>query len=154
MMPVDNELSGFVSNGVVVTGPGKLTGALSPAPGSGGAKNIWFAVSADNGASWSKPTISGLNNPGGSVALLRLENGHLVASFNDHPLWLTPLTVAVSTDGGQSWPYRRNIETGQWDNRDPCLLQTRDGSIHLVYVSRNIHLKHVTFSESWVMENE
>jgi hypothetical protein len=154
LLPDVDALDGFLCNGIVTTGPECLTAALSPAPDSGGEKYIWFASSADNGMSWSKPEISELRNPGGSVAILRLENGHLVAAFNDHPLWLTPLTVAVSTDGGRSWTHKRNIETGQWDNRAPCLIQSRDGRIHLVYVSRNIHLKHASFTEDWITENQ
>ncbi len=140
-------------DGLVENGRDGLLALLSPLAECGRDKNIWLAKSPDRGLSWSAPVRSELNNPGSSIAVLRLENGHLLAAFNDHQLWRTPLTVAVSFDNGRSWPHKRNIESGQWDNRDPSLAQTVDGLVHLVYVSRNIYLKHVEFTESWLLED-
>ena len=85
--------------------------------------------------------------------MLSLPEGDLVLAFNDHELWLSPMTLAVSRDRGQTWPFKRNLETGKWDIRDPSLACTPDGHIHVVYVSRNIYLKHIEITESWITDN-
>jgi len=147
-----SEPAGLVDPAVVETSPGRLTALLRPDEKGKREHVVWRTVSADNGRTWSEPRKTELKNPGGPIELLKLNNGHLVLAFNDHELWLTPLTLAVSTDGGKTWQSRRNLETGKWDIREPSLVQTEDGHIHLVYVSRNIYLKHIELSESWIME--
>ncbi|MEA2062976.1 MAG: exo-alpha-sialidase [Gemmatimonadota bacterium] len=133
--------------------PGRLVAMLRPHENSELERFLWRTESNDNGRTWSEPRKTELKNPGGPAELLKLANGHLVLAWNDHALWLTPLTLAVSEDGGKTWPSRRNLETGKWDIREPGLIQTKDGHIHVVYVSRNIHVKHIEVTESWITEN-
>ena len=47
-----------------------------------------------------------------------------------------PLTVAVSTDGGKTWPHKRNIVNIPGDTAAyPYIIETADGRIHGVYTS-------------------
>ena len=74
------------------------------------------------------------------------------------------MTIALSEDGGETWPFMRHIDTGddfagpanKHLNRRcgyPCLLQTRDGLIHVAYSYRPRQcIKYVRFSEGWVMD--
>jgi predicted neuraminidase len=74
-----------------------------------------------------------------------------------------PMTIALSEDGGRSWPYRRDVATGDGycltnNSRDrlnrefsyPSILQTPDGALHLAFTWWRQAIKHVRVSEDWV----
>jgi predicted neuraminidase len=149
-----SRLPGLVDPSVVPLRPGHLIALLRPHESGKREHSLWRAESSDNGRTWSVPQQTTLPNPGAPAALLKLANGHLVLAYNDHPLWLTPLTLAVSRNGGKTWQSKRNLESGKWDIRAPSLVQTRDGHIHVVYVSRNTRIKHIETAESWIVEGQ
>jgi predicted neuraminidase len=73
-----------------------------------------------------------------------------------------PMTLAISTDGGRSWPYRRNLETGDGycmtnNSRDkvnrefsyPTIMQSPDGALHIAYTYYRQAIKYVRVAESW-----
>ncbi|MCX2730134.1 exo-alpha-sialidase [Saccharopolyspora sp. NFXS83] len=73
-----------------------------------------------------------------------------------------PLTLAVSTDGGRSWPVRRDVETGDGhcltnNSRDglnrelsyPSLAQTADGALHIAFTYHRRVIKHVVVDRTW-----
>lgn len=74
-----------------------------------------------------------------------------------------PLTLALSEDGGLTWPHRRNLEVGDGFcmtnnskdrlNREfsyPSLCQTEDGAIHLAYTYWRQAIKHARVTEDWI----
>jgi predicted neuraminidase len=74
-----------------------------------------------------------------------------------------PMTIALSEDGGQTWPWRRNLEVGDGFcmtnnskdrlNREfsyPSLCQTPDGALHLAYTYWRQAIKYVRVDEAWV----
>ena len=74
-----------------------------------------------------------------------------------------PMTLAISQDGGRTWPYQRNLETGdgycmsnnsaQQINREfsyPSIKQTADGTLHIAYTYWRQKIKYVRVSEDWV----
>jgi len=74
-----------------------------------------------------------------------------------------PMTIAISEDGGQTWPHRRDVETGDGYcltnnskerlNRElsyPSILQGPDGALHLAYTHFRQAIRHVTVTEAWV----
>lgn len=74
-----------------------------------------------------------------------------------------PLTLAVSSDGGLTWPVSRNVEEGdgycltnnsrEGLNRElsyPSLVQTADGLLHLAYTHFRQAIKHVQLHPSWL----
>ncbi len=74
-----------------------------------------------------------------------------------------PLTLAVSSDGGHTWPVRKNVEEGdgycltnnsrEGLNRElsyPSLLQTPDGLLHLAYTRFRQAIKYVRLHPSWL----
>jgi predicted neuraminidase len=76
-----------------------------------------------------------------------------------------PLTIALSDDGGQTWPVSRNIEVGDGYcltnnskerlNREysyPSVIQTDDGMIHVAFTYFRQRIKYVRFPEDWVAE--
>lgn len=74
-----------------------------------------------------------------------------------------PLTLAISRDGGLSWPLQRNLDEGdgycmtnnsrQKLNREfsyPSIKQSADGSLHIAYTYFRQAIKYVRIQESWV----
>nr|WP_229791040.1 exo-alpha-sialidase [Zhihengliuella salsuginis] len=74
-----------------------------------------------------------------------------------------PMTVALSNDGGRSWPVRRNLDEGdgyclsnnsrEGLNREfsyPSILQTEDGAVHAAYTYFRQAIKYVRFDPEWV----
>jgi predicted neuraminidase len=84
-----------------------------------------------------------------------LPNGHIALIFNDNPKDRNPLTVAISTDEGKTWPYKRDIQkdsTGAYAY--PAVIATPDGIIHITYSFNRDSIKYAAFNESWVMETQ
>ncbi len=75
--------------------------------------------SRDNGLTWSAPEPTDLKSPNSPESIKRLPGSStLMVVYNDHsgrypftPKRRTPLVIAFSTDGGQSWKNHQPIET-------------------------------------------
>ncbi len=147
-----NEPPGLVDPVVTELSSGHLITILRPHEKSERKHVLWKSESNDNGHTWTQPAPMSLLNPGGPIQLLRMNNGHLILLYNDHEQWLSPLTVALSTDEGESFPYKRNLETGKWNIRDPGFAISKDNRIQVVFISRDIHIKHVELDESWIID--
>jgi predicted neuraminidase len=112
------------------------------------------AESRDDGLSWGPVTSDSLANPGSGLDGVRLHNGHWVLLCNDTADGRSRLAVCLSTDEGRTWTATRYLE-----NRDegafhyPCVIQTRDHRIHVVYssfTSEGKSMQHAEFTENWI----
>ena len=120
-------------------------------PGAGNPrKALLRLVSDDGGRNWSTPEPTDLPNPGSAAELVRLRNGHLVLAFNNSSDERTPLTLALSTDDGRTWPVRRDLESGPEEYSFPSVIQGHDELIHVTYTWRREKIKHVTLDEEWI----
>ena len=74
-----------------------------------------------------------------------------------------PMTLAVSDDGGRTWPYKRNLEVGsgycmtnnsrEQLNREysyPSIKQGPDGALHIAFTYFRQAIKYVRLAEDWV----
>lgn len=114
--------------------------------------DIRTARTDDGGARWPAGPALPLVSPGSPLALLRLNNGHLLLAGNPQNGRQT-LALWLSADDGQTWPTRRIVEEaadGAADFAEPSLLQGRDGRIHLAYGWRHRAIRHAAFSEAWL----
>jgi predicted neuraminidase len=117
--------------------------------GTGSKGFVVRSESHDGGRTWTPGKETSIPNPNAAIDLLRLQNGHLMLIYNDSMTNRTPLTVALSTDGDKTWPYKRNIAEGRNDFAYPFAIQTRDGKIHVVFTSNGRTLiNHAVFEES------
>ncbi len=135
---------------------------------------IYRATSKD-GCNWTAPVPTVLPNNNASIQARVLKDGHIVLAFNNvnapkpgHKPGTgprVPLSVALSTDNGQTWGWVRDIETldkgssgaehfPKREGRDefsyPSILQRPDGSIMVAYTHRRTGIKVVEFAESWI----
>lgn len=115
--------------------------------------NGWLirAESRDGGWTWSEGVNYTFKNPNASVDFIKLTNGGLLLVFNDSMNERTPLTVALSADGGQTWPWRRNVAEGNFDYAYPMAVQTSDGRMHLIFTSHErTTVNRAIFDEEWI----
>jgi predicted neuraminidase len=148
----------------------------------------WVYVShSENGCSWTKPQPTQIPNNNSSIQVARLSNGNLVIAFNNIQATTTrdkptdyarfPMSVALSVDGGKTWPWVRDVDIGQgvlqekvpttmagvdvsdeqkaffqhlFDYSYPSIIETPDGLIHMSYTFRRRTIKYATFEENWI----
>lgn len=110
--------------------------------------------SHDGGKTWSDGVDTEFPNPNSAIDLVKLQNGHILLVYNDSGVDRTPLTVAISTDNGKTWPHRRNICEGDKDFAYPYAIQGRDGRIHIIFTSdRRTTIHHAVFDESAILNH-
>jgi predicted neuraminidase len=122
------------------------------------------------------PERTTLPNNNASMRSVVLHSGALAIIFNNYSaqmenpaatLWPQhrwPVTVALSEDGGCTWPYMRHVETGDDFVGDaneklnrrlsyPYIVQSRDGALHITYSYRDRQcIKYVRVSEQWIRD--
>ena len=134
---------------------------------------IYRSVSEDWGETWSVPEKTELANNNSSISAIRLASGDVAVVCNpvgySHdssktywPAQRCPVEIAISTDQGITWDYRRIIEPGEgfcgrcndinnMRYEYPVMMQSADGSIYVAYSAydrRNI--KFAIINEPWI----
>jgi predicted neuraminidase len=130
---------------------------------------IYESESSD-GCSWTPPHATQLPNNNASIQATALKNGHLAIIFNNTQAELKPehadtssrriLSMALSEDGGKTWPWIRDIENPSISEpilpledaeySYPSIVQSTDGMIHVAYTFRRETIKYMKFSEDWI----
>jgi Neuraminidase (sialidase) len=98
---------------------------------------LYEAWSKDTGTTWTKPRQSPFPSPESTPMLRRLASGNLVLVWNNNTLSQGanvpryPLSLAMSEDDGQTWPFHRMIQTtwGQRQLSNHGVFQTDRGDI-------------------------
>ena len=167
-MPGSN---GRVHANVVELAPGRLAAFMR----SRAADFIYRSESLDDGNTWSEPVPTVLPNNNSSISAVKLQSGRIAVAYNPThtpapqpgvaawPGLRCPVAVALSEDGGLTWPMIRHMELGEGfvgsenstNNRQyeyPYLMQASDGRLHLAFAYQNRRgVKWMTFSERDVM---
>jgi predicted neuraminidase len=130
---------------------------------------IYKSESSD-GCNWSTPEATTLPNNNASIQAIALKNGHLAMIFNNTQAELKPehadtgsrriLSMALSEDGGKTWPWIRDIENPtisqpilpleDAEYSYPSIVQSADGMIHVAYTFRRETIKYMKFNEEWI----
>lgn len=163
--------AGRVHPSVVDLGDGHLAAFMR----SREADFIYRSESDDYGDIWSVPVPTPLPNNNSGIAALRLASGRVAIAYNHNsapatygkkgawPALRNPVSVALSEDGGKTFPLIRHIERGEgyvgdenrYNNRQyeyPTLIQAADGMLHLAYAYQTRRgVKWVTLSEDDVV---
>lgn len=140
------------------------------------ADRIYATESADGGRTWKGIEPTALPNNNSAIEMVKLHSGRIALVYNDATLerdqfrWVgsgdslrkkavrTPLTIALSEDGGATWPYHRNVQMADLEYRDsqmgysyPTIMQARDGRIHVAFSYLRKTIKHVQLDEEWIL---
>ncbi len=134
---------------------------------------LWMSESRDDGATWGDPYASDLTTPEscpeltripGSDDLLMIWNNTYDADFRSHFGKRSPLTAAISKDGGKTWRHVRDIETDPTRAfSNPGCRFTRNGQAILNYwtceykpdwaMQGKIDLRVAVIDKSWFYED-
>lgn len=168
MMPKSN---GHVHANVVELDSGHLVAFMRNRE----AYRIHRSESFDWGETWSEPVPTPLPNNNSSISAIKLQSGRIAIAYNPTatpspepgkaawPGLRCPVAVALSEDGGQTFPVIRLMERGEGyvgdenktNNKQyeyPYLMQSRDGMLHLAYAARTRKgVKYIKFSEKDVL---
>jgi predicted neuraminidase len=177
------ESGGMVQPDVIQLGPKRFVAFYR----SRFADWVYKSESTD-GCVWTAPKQTQVPNNNASIQVARLKNGHLVIAFNNTQAATSrgkprgaarvPVSIALSEDEGKTWPWVRDVETGQEIPQEPVpetitgvklsekemkdfkghlnayeypsILQTSDGLIHAAYSFRRRTVKEVSFHEGWI----
>src|SRR5262249_13152925 len=134
--------------------------------------SVYKAESADGGKTWSKAEPLGVEAPESCPELLKVPGtGDLMLIYNASkydPKWAshfgkrTPLSAAISKDGGKTWSKPRNFETDPgWAFSNPGAMFTSKGMLFVnywacVYTPKGymsnypIHLKGAIVDSKWL----
>jgi predicted neuraminidase len=118
---------------------------------------ILMTRTSDGGAHWSTPVKTALPNPNSAVASVLLSGGPLLLAFNNAEADREDLSLALSTDFGDTWRVARRLEGDPRSPRAPVpeysypwILQDRAGDVHVLYTWGRSHIKHVVFDRAWL----
>ena len=121
-------------------------------------ERIRTSTSKDDGLTWGPVTATELPNPGSGLDGVRLANGHWLLVYNDTTKERNSLLVSISDDEGKTWKWQRHLEQQPKGSfHYPCVIQGRDGTIHVVYsyfVKDGKSMKHAAFNEAWVQAKQ
>lgn len=101
------------------------------------------AISKDNGRSFSEPELTNLPNSNSGIDAASLQDGRLLLVYNNSSTERTPLNIALSLDGGNSWKNVLALETGQGEFSYPAVIQKRNGEIVVTYTWNRTNIKAV-----------
>lgn len=116
---------------------------------------VLLSRSENNGKNWSETETLQLPNTDSSVAAIRDNRNRILLVFNNTNSNRNILSLAVSSDDGNSWKVLQDFENSKQIHDEysyPSLLQDVNGTYHLVYTWLRKRIKHVQFNEAWLMQ--
>lgn len=136
---------------------------------------IYRSESLDYGDTWSAPVPTPLPNNNSGIGVIKLASGRIALIYNHNsapatygkkgawPALRNPVSIALSEDGGLTFPLIRNVERGEgyvgaenkFNNRQyeyPTIIQAADGMIHCAWAYQTRRgIKWIKLSETDVM---
>jgi predicted neuraminidase len=114
--------------------------------------DIYTSRSTDEGLTWTPPKFNMISNSGISSAAYQLASGAIVMVFGSAYISPSPLVVALSYDGGDTWPYTRVLQNqdGTEEFSYPSVLQDNEGYIHVAYTYNRLTIKYMRITEKWI----
>ena len=165
------ESNGHVHANVAELEPGHLVAFMRNRE----AYRIHRSESFDYGDTWSKPEPTELPNNNSSISACKLKSGRIAIAYNPTctnnpqkgkaawPGLRCPVAVALSEDGGLTFPIIRWMERGEGfigrenktNNKQyeyPFIMQGKDGMIHLAFAAKTrVGVKYMRFTEEDVL---
>ncbi len=109
----------------------------------------------DGGRHWSAPERTELPNPNSALDALRLDDGSVLAAFNDTEEGRNDLSLARTEDEGRSWRVVARVEHSDRPQAEfsyPRFFRDRSGEFNLLYTVDKAEIRHVRFNDAWLKE--
>ncbi len=118
---------------------------------------ILMVRTGDGGVHWSPPAKTALPNPNAAIGSVLLADGPLLLVFNDAEENREDLSLALSTDFGNTWRIAHRFEGDSGSTQAPVpeysypwIMQDRAGDVHVLYTWGRSRIKHVRFNRAWL----
>ena len=159
--PLPGTLGGLVQPSVVALPDGSWVAFFRSRAGD----SVYRATSLDAGWTWSTPTRTGLPNSNSGLQAALLPSGRVALVFNNWngqaQRW--PLTIALSADGGVTFPWMRDLtpdggacsspgltpSSGEYSY--PSIAVGAGGTIHVSWTWLRLYIRYAQISEAWVL---
>ena len=112
---------------------------------------------SDGGATWTAPVKTPLPNPNAAVGGVLLANGPLLLALNNAEENRESLSLASSTDFGNTWRIAHEFEGDSSSPQPPMreysypwIMQDEAGDVHVLYTWGRTRIKHVHFNRTWL----
>jgi predicted neuraminidase len=105
---------------------------------------VCLTESSDYARIWMPARPLAIPHSNSGLDAVRLTDGRIVLACNPVHQGRSPLALLVSWDNGETWPWRRDLESGPGEYSYPSIIQAADGRVHVVYTFRRTHIQHVT----------
>lgn len=117
---------------------------------------IATSLSRDGGRTWAPLALTNLDHPSAGIDSLRLADGRCILVYNPSATRRTPLSLAVSFDGGAAWEDFLVVEALAEDRRGelsyPALIQDAAGDLQITYTWNRRRIRHATVPLALVPE--
>ena len=114
-----------------------------------GGGSIFSSISEDSGKTWSDVKATELPNSDTGIDAVGLSDGRVLLVYNHTKNGRSPLNVALSSDGGNTWKMVLTLEDHSGDEYSyPAVIQTKDGLVHTTYTWKRERIKHVVIDPS------
>jgi predicted neuraminidase len=122
---------------------------------------LFESWSGDGGLNWQTPQASLLTAHNSPAALWKLDrSSDVLAVWNNSPVGRTPLTAALSSDGGKTWSAAKVIADthGPQQASYPSAVQAEDGTMVVVWQQdlpkggRDVRVAR--FNRGWLLDSE
>jgi predicted neuraminidase len=116
---------------------------------------VCSASSNDNGCTWTPASPTDIPNSNSGLDAVRLADGRIVLACNPAREGRIPLSLLMSEDNGETWPWRRDVETESGgpsvpEYSYPSVIQASDGRVHVVYTYQRRRIHHfVSDADGW-----
>jgi predicted neuraminidase len=113
---------------------------------------IYVADSPDGGLTWGPARPTSLPNPDSGIDCVRLADGRILMVYNHSTRERSPLNVALSSDGGETWSPFLRLETDPGEYSYPAAIQSSGGDVHITYTWKRKRIKHVVIPKEALTE--
>ena len=105
---------------------------------------ICRAESKDGGATFTPAEETKLANPSAGIDCVKTAEGDVFLIYNPNALFRTPISLARSTDDGQTWTKVADLETEPGEYSYPAMIQSAAGTLEITYTWKRTHIKHLS----------
>jgi len=108
---------------------------------------VYRSDSVDNGKTWCAAYATSLPNNNSGLDLVRLDDGALVLAYNPIAAnWgsRTPLSLAGSSDNGETWSHLADLETAEGEFSYPAIIAV-ENRLHVTYTWNRKNIIHQQF---------
>ncbi len=114
--------------------------------------SICVSYSEDYGRTWSPVEPTCVPNPNSGIDAVRVQDGRIICACNPTRDGRSPLSLLMSDDNGDTWKWRKDLETGAGEYSYPSIIQATDGRLHVVYTRLRMQIWHVVLDANEIAE--